>query len=183
MAQQAGKTTASTEQAPPGEHGVFPPFDSQTYPSQLLWLTLTFVALYLLMSRIALPRIASILEKRRRHIDDQLAEAQRLKGESDEAMAAHERTLAEARAHSQALADQQRAKAAADAETRRKDVDAKLVVQIAEAEKAIAAARSAAMTNVHTIAEEAARAIVERLTGIVPSDRDVAEAVRDALKH
>ena len=45
MAQQTGKTIASTEQAPQGEHGVFPPFDSQTYPSQLLWLTLTFVAL------------------------------------------------------------------------------------------------------------------------------------------
>jgi F-type H+-transporting ATPase subunit b len=54
--------------APLGEHGVFPPFDSQTYPSQLFWLTLTFVALYLLMSRIALPRIASILEQRRKHV-------------------------------------------------------------------------------------------------------------------
>ena len=98
-------------------------------------------------------------------------------------MVAHERTLAEARAHAQTLADEQRAKAAADAETRRKDVDAKLGVKIAEAEKAIAAARSAAMTNVHSIANEAARAIVERLTGIVPADRDVAEAVRDALKR
>ena len=73
--------------------------------------------------------------------------------------------------------------AAANAETRRKDVDAKLGVQIAEAEKAIAAARSAAMTNVGDIANDAARAIVERLTGIVPADRDVAEAVRDALKR
>jgi F-type H+-transporting ATPase subunit b len=183
MAEQTAKTIASTEQVPAGVHGKFPPFDSSTFPSQLFWLTVTFVALYLLMSRIALPRFASILEKRRRHIDDDLVEAQRLKGESDAAMAAHERTLAEARAHAQALADEQRAKAAAEAETRRKDVDAKLGVQIAEAEKAIAAARSAAMTNVHSIADEAARAIVERLTGIVPSDRDVAEAVREALKR
>ena len=183
MAEQTGKTIASTEQVPAGEHGKFPPFDSSTFPSQLFWLTVTFVALYLLMSRIALPRFASILEKRRRHIDDDLVEAQRLKGESDAAMVAHERTLAEARAHAQTLADEQRAKAAADAETRRKDVDAKLGVQIAEAERGIAAARSAAMTNVHSIANEAARAIVERLTGIVPADRDVAEAVRDALKR
>jgi len=183
MAQQSGKTTASTEQAPPGEHGVFPPFDSQTYPSQLLWLTLTFVALYLLMSRIALPRIASILEQRRKHVDDHLEEAQRLKGEADAAMVAHDNAVAEARNRAQTLANEGRAKAAADAETQRKDADAKLEMRVAEAEKAIAAARSTAMINVHGIAEEAARAIVERLIGTAPGDQDVTEAVRDALKR
>src|SRR3974390_1648371 len=98
MAEQIGKTRASTEQVPAGEHGVFPPFDSHTFPSQLFWLTLTFVALYLLMSRVALPRIASILEDRRRHIGDHLAEAQRLKGQSDAAITANEMALTEARA-------------------------------------------------------------------------------------
>ena len=183
MAEQTGKTAASTEQAPPGEHGVFPPFDSQTYPSQLFWLTLIFVALYLLMSRIALPRIASILEQRRKHVDDHLEEAQRLKGEADAAMAAHDKAVAEARIRAQTLANEGRAKAAADAEARRKDADAKLDIHVAEAEKAIAAARSAAMTNVHGIAEEAARAIVERLIGSAPTDQDITEAVRDALKR
>jgi F-type H+-transporting ATPase subunit b len=181
MAQQTGKTTASTEQVPVGVHEVFPPFDSRTFPSQLFWLTLVFVALYLLMSRIALPRIASIIDERRRHIDGHLAEAQSLKGQSDAAMTANEMALAEARARAQTLASETRQKSAADAEARRKDMDAKLGVHIAEAEKAIAAARSAAMTNVHDIANDAARAIVERLTGTVPADRDVAEAVRDAL--
>jgi F-type H+-transporting ATPase subunit b len=183
MAQQSGKTTASTEQAPPGEHGVFPPFDSQTYPSQLLWLTLTFVALYLLMSRIALPRVAAILEERRKHYDDHLEEAQRLKEEAETTMTAHDKAVAEARIRAQTLANEGRAKAAADAEARRKDADAKLEARIAEAEKTIAAARSAAMTNVHGIAEEAARAIVERLIGRAPADQDITEAVRDALKR
>jgi F-type H+-transporting ATPase subunit b len=183
MAQQTGKTTSSTEQVPPGEHGVFPPFDSQTYPSQLLWLTLSFVALYLLMARIALPRIASILDNRRKHVDDHLEEAQRLKGEAEAAMVAHDNAMAEARIRAQTLANEGRAKAAADAATQRKDADAKLEIRVAEAEKAIAAARSAAMTNVHGIAEEAARAIVERLTGMAPTDQDVTGAVRDALKR
>ena len=183
MAEQVGKTTASTEQVPAGEHGKFPPFDSSTFPSQLLWLALTFIALYLFMSRVALPRIASILEARRRHIDDHLTEAQRLKAESDAAMAAHGQVLAEARTRAQTLANERLATAAAEADARRKDLEAKLGVRIAEAEKAIATAKSAAMTNVHGIASEAAHAIVERLTGIAPADRDVAEAVKDALKH
>ena len=183
MAEQTGKTIASTEQVPAGEHRKFPPFDSSTFPSQLFWLTVTFVALYLLMSRIALPRIASILEQRRKHVDDHLEEAQRLKGEADAAMVAHDNAVAQARIRAQTLANEGRAKAAADAETHRKDADAKLEMRVAEAENAIATARSAAMTNVHGIAEEAARAIVERLIGRMPADQDVTEAVSDALKR
>ena len=183
MAQQTGKTAASTQQVPAGEHGVFPPFDPKTFPSQILWLTLIFVALYLLMSRLALPRVASILEARRKHIDDHLAEAQRLKGESEEAIAAHEKAMAEAQTRAQTLANDARAKAAADGEARRKELESKLGQRIADAEKDIAAARSAAMTNVHGIAEETARAVVERLIGVAPSDRDVTEAVKGALKR
>jgi F-type H+-transporting ATPase subunit b len=183
MAQQTGKTVASTQQVPGGEHVVFPPFDPQTFPSQIFWLTITFVALYLLMARIALPRIASILEERRKHIDDHLAEAQRLRGESDQALVTYERALAEARTRGQTLANEARAQAAANAEAHRRDVDAKLQARIAEAEKAVAAARSTAMTNVHEIAEDAAGTIVERLTGAVPAQQEVTEAVRDALKR
>ena len=111
-----------------------------------------------------------------------IEEAQRLKGEADAAMVAHDNAVAEARIRAQTLANEGRAKATADAETHRKDADAKLELRVAEAEKAIAAARSAAMTNVHGIAEEAARAIVERLIGRAPANEDVTEAVRDVLK-
>jgi F-type H+-transporting ATPase subunit b len=183
MAEQTAKTVASTQQAPAGEHGKFPPFDAQTFPSQLFWLIVVFVALYLLMSRMALPRIASILEERRKHIDDHLAEAQRLKGKSEAAIAAHEAAIAEAHIRAQTLASDARAKATADAEARRKDLDIKLGQRIADAEKDISAARSAAMTKVHGIAEETTRALVERLIGVTPSAQDVSQAVKDALKR
>jgi F-type H+-transporting ATPase subunit b len=184
MAQESAEPISSVEHIPTTEHGRgFPPFDAQTFASQLFWLTLTFVALYLLMSRMALPRIASILEARRQRVENDLAEAQRLKGASDAAIAAHERALAEARARAQTLANETREKAAAAAEVRRKDVDAKLNARIAEAEKTIAATRSAAMANVHAIASDIAPAIVERLIGLAPPGNEVAEAVSDALKR
>src|SRR6266545_435877 len=166
MAQKDAQPIASVEHIPATEHGRgFPPFDSKTFPSQLFWLALAFIALYLLMSRIALPRIGSILEARRQSIEDDLAEAQRLKDASDAAIAAHEKALAEARGRAQTLANETREKAAAAAEVRRKEVDAKLGAHIAEAEKTIAGTRAAAMANVRGIASEAAAAIVERLTG------------------
>jgi F-type H+-transporting ATPase subunit b len=184
MAQKSAQSITSVEHIPGSERGQgFPPFDAHTFASQLLWLALAFIALYLLMSRIALPRIASILEARRRRVEDDLAEAQHFKDASDAAIAAHEKALAEARGRAQTLANETRAKAAAAAEARRKEVDAKLNARIAEAEKTIAGTRSAAMGNVRSIASEAAGAIVERLTGIAPAGEEVAEAVSKALKR
>jgi F-type H+-transporting ATPase subunit b len=175
--------TAHTE-VPAGGHEVFPPFDRQTFPSQLFWLTVTFVALYLLMARIALPRVDSILAMRRQRISGDLGEAARLKGESEAAIAAYEKGLADARGRAQALVSDSRQRQAAEAEASRKSLDATLNARIAEAERGIAATQAAAMVNVRGIATEAAAAIVERLIGIAPASREVvAAAVAEALKH
>jgi F-type H+-transporting ATPase subunit b len=167
----------------PGGGHKFPPLQIETYASQLIWLTLAFVALYLLMSRVALPRIGSIIEDRRQRIASDFAEAERLKAESDAALAAYEKSLTDARGRAQALANETREREAKAAESARKTLDAKLNTQIAEAEKTIAARRSAAMTNVQGIAVDAAAAIVERLIGLAPAGREVEAAVVDVLKR
>ena len=78
MAEKDAKQIESIEHNPASAQHAFPPFDKQNFPSQLFWLALTFIALYLLMSRIALPRISSILDARRQRIESDLAEAQRI---------------------------------------------------------------------------------------------------------
>ena len=79
--------TAHTEA--PAEHHEFPPFVTHHFPSQILWLALTFVLLYVLMSRVALPRIGAILADRQRRIAGDLAAAQRFKEQSEIADAAY----------------------------------------------------------------------------------------------
>jgi F-type H+-transporting ATPase subunit b len=180
----APKQIETLEHVPPSEHGGgFPPFNKDTFASQLLWITLAFVALYLLMSRVALPRIGSIIEDRKQRIASDFSEAERLKAESDAASVAYEKSLADARGRAQALANETREREAKAAESARKTLDAKLNTQIGEAEKTIAARRSAAMVNVQGIATDAAAAIVERLTGSAPASREVAAAVADVLKR
>ena len=111
MAKKGAKQVEGMEHIPASElGGGFPPFAKETFASQLLWLVLVFVALYLLMSRVALPRIGSILEERRQSIDTDLAAAQQLKTESDAAIAAYEKALAEARGRAQTLANEAREK-------------------------------------------------------------------------
>ncbi len=174
--------SAHTEQ-PGGGQREFPPFQKDTFASQIFWLTLTFVALYLLMAKVALPRVGSILEQRKGRIEGDLAEAQRLKEESDAALAVHEKALADARSRAQALANETRAREAHAAEAARKELDATLGARIAEAEKAIGERKSAAMANVQAIAADAASAIVERLIGAVPAGKDVEAAVANVLKR
>jgi F-type H+-transporting ATPase subunit b len=160
----------------------FPPFQKDTFGSQLIWLAITFVVLYLLMSRIALPRVGAIFETRRKHMDADLAEAGRLKGASEGALAQYEKALADARNRAQLLANEARQKQAADAETARKDLDAKLNARVSEAQDSIHARQAAAMANVHAIAADATTAILERLIGRAGEPGEVAAAVADALK-
>jgi F-type H+-transporting ATPase subunit b len=184
MAQKSAQPVTATEHIPASEHGGgFPPFQKDTFASQLIWLVFTFVALYLLMSRIALPRIGAILEARRQHVDGDLAEAARLKTESDEAIAVYEKALADARSRAQALANETREKHAAEADASRKALDVTLNARIAEAEKAIGERKADAMTNVHGIAADAAAAIIERLIGSTPTGPEVEAAVADVLKR
>ena len=113
----AEQHNTSTGHAPAGEHkGAFPPFQSETYASQLVWLVLAFVLLFVLMSKWALPRVGNILDARQKRIDGDIAEAGALKAQSDEAVAAYEKALADARANAQAIANETRDKQAAAAE-------------------------------------------------------------------
>lgn len=175
-------TTAHTEQ-PAGHKEPFPPFNSQTFASQLFWLVITFVFLYVMMAKVALPRIGAIIDSRQKRIDDDLAEAQKLKTESDAALASYEKALADARNRGQAIAAEMRDKQAAASEATRKALETQLNAKLADAEKTIAATKSAAMANVSAIAQDAASTIVERLTGTKPQDQAVAAAVAGALKR
>ncbi|HEY1746132.1 MAG TPA: F0F1 ATP synthase subunit B [Xanthobacteraceae bacterium] len=174
--------TAHTE-APAGHRPGFPPFEAEHFPSQLLWLVVTFVLLYVLMSRIALPRIGAIFADRSKRIADDLAAAQRFKEQSEAAGAAYQRALADARNRAQAIAAGTREKQAAEAEATNKRLEDQLHEKLAAADRSIAATRATAMGNVGSIAADTAAAIVERLIGTAPSQQDVAAALRDAGKR
>jgi F-type H+-transporting ATPase subunit b len=160
----------------------FPPFEKSTFASQLVSLLIAFVALYLIVSRIALPRVGSVLDERQNTIEGDLAEAQKLKDASDSALRAYETELAAARSRAQAIGAETRDKLNAAADAERKTLEERLSVKLAEAEKTIAATREAAMSNVRGIAAEAAAAIVEQLIGVLPEGKAVDRAVDASLK-
>ena len=173
--------TAHTE-ADGGHKAGFPPFQKETFASQLVSLLIAFVALYLIVSRLALPRVGKTIDDRQNAIDGDLAQAQKLKDESDSALKAYENELAAARARAQAISAETREKLNAQAEAERKTLEDKLTVKLADAEKTIAATRQSAMSNVRGIAAEAAASIVQQLTGVLPDGKSVDSAVDASLK-
>ena len=173
--------TAHTE-AEGGHKAPFPPFQKETFASQLVSLVIAFVALYLIVSRIALPRVGKTIDDRQAAIAGDLAAAQKLKDESDAALKAYETELAAARSRAQAIGSETREKLNAASEAERKKLEDALSLKLAEAEKTIAKTRESAMSNVRGIAAEAASAIVQRLTGVLPDGKSVDSAVDASLK-
>ena len=162
-------------------HG-FPPFDPAHFSSSLIWLAITFGLLYLLMSRIALPRMDTILSTRRAKIDADLDAAKSAKAQADIAATAHAKTLADARANAQASAQAARARLSAETDAKRKSLEGELAARMAAAEAQIAASKAQAMTNVSGIAHEAAASIVQHLTGLTPDTKTIAAAIAAHVK-
>jgi len=172
----AAEGGAHTEQAE--GHGSFPPFDASTFPSQILWLAITFGLFYLFLKKVVLPRVGGILEDRSARISGDLDEAARMKAEADAAVAAYEQELAEAKAKANAIGQEANEASKAEAEAARKKVEESLGKKLAEAEAQIATIKSNAMREVGSIAEETSAAIVQQLTGGKVDKAAIAAAVK-----
>lgn len=184
-AQETAPVEGETQTAIDAGHGAavkepFPPFDTATFPSQILWLAISFGLFYLFLNKVVLPRLGGIIEVRRDRIAQDLDQAASLQSEADAAVAAYEQELAEARTKAHAIGQDARDAAKADAEVERKKVEAELDQKLDEAGARIASIKSSAMNEVGVIAEETATEIVQQLIGGKTDKAAVAAAVKAA---
>jgi F-type H+-transporting ATPase subunit b len=159
-----------------------PQFDPSSFASQLFWLLVMFVALYWIVSRIAVPRIGEVLEQRARVIQDDLDRATQLKAETDAAVAAYDKAMADARAQAYEHMKVIQADMKAVADKKTADVAAQVSQQIADAEARIAQAKQTALDGLKAIAADTARDVVGKLAGLSPDSGSVDSAVAAALK-
>src|SRR5262245_53197797 len=137
--------TSAHTSVPGGAKPPFPPFNKEYFASQVVWFVIFFVALYVIIAKLAIPQIGGIMAARAKRVADDLAEANRLKSESDAALVAYEKSLSDARARAQATANEARDKFNAEAEQTRKTLEGSLSAKLADAEKQIAATKRSAM--------------------------------------
>lgn len=176
--QESPVTTATTEA--PAKSGGFPPFDQTTFPTQIFWLVIAMVVLFVVLWRFAGPRIKGTLSERRDLIHKEIETAQENKRKAEAATVAYETPLFQARERAKAMNNEYRDKAAADVKKAEAAADASAEKATTEAEARLAKIRTEAKAHIVDAAKDATIEIVSRLTGERISDADAAAAVRSA---
>jgi F-type H+-transporting ATPase subunit b len=174
MATTETHSETSTEH---GEKGL-PQLNPEHFAGQLFWLAVLFLLLYFVMSRVTLPRIASVVEGRRDKIAGDIDTAAKFKREAEDAIKSYEKSLADARTRARGLAEENRRKVKAETDRQRESVEADLNKKLSAAEAQILATKAQALANVKSVAAETAQAIVSRLTGEAVELRDAEAAVQ-----
>ncbi|MGF1593207.1 MAG: F0F1 ATP synthase subunit B' [Kiloniellaceae bacterium] len=158
-----------------------PQLDPSVWPTQIFWLAITFIALYLVVWRVALPRIADVLEARQRKLDDDLKKATALKEEAETILAEYERMRAEAQAAAHDALQKAQNEMKAEAERQGQDLAARLARQTEEAEARIGEAKSTALASLEGTVNEVVAAATEKLIGVKADDAEVARAVGQVM--
>jgi F-type H+-transporting ATPase subunit b len=159
-----------------------PQLDPTAFSPQLIWLAITFVVLFFLMAKVALPRVGAAIERRKEQIDGDLDRATKLKAEIDIVIQAYERALTEARAQANATVNETKERLAEIAAKRQQAAIAALNEKTAQAETRIATAKAEALANVRTIAVEAARSATSRLIGDELDEARIGATVDQVMK-
>lgn len=160
-----------------------PQLDFSTFPSQLFWLAAIFVLLYLLMSRLALPRVSAMMVARRAKIEGDLERAAQMKAEAEAVMAAYERSLADARAQAQATLKEAMDRFGAEAAERQRKAAAALSAEASAAEMRIGEAKAQALAGLRAVAIDVARTATRKLVGVEVDERSTADAVDRVMKE
>lgn len=158
-----------------------PQLDFSTFAPQLAWLAITFIALYLFLGRVALPRIGSVIEQRRDRIADDLDEASRFKAQTDDAIAAYETSLAQAKAKASGIAQETRDTLVAETDKERAKVELMLNEKAKDAEERISKTKKQAVANIKEVAAESAQAVVLKLIGAKITKKSASTSVTSVM--
>lgn len=171
--------TETTEAA--GSAPGMPQLDFSTFPNQIFWLVVTLVVIYMVLSRVALPRIASVLAERQGTITNDIAAAEELKEKAAEAEAAYDKALADARAEAGRIGAETKAEVQAEIDAAIRKADAEIAARTAESEVKIAEIRDGATAAIQEVAKDTAEAVVAAM-GVDVDKAAIAAAVDARVK-
>jgi F-type H+-transporting ATPase subunit b len=157
--------------------GGLPQLNVHDFAPQLFWLAVTFCLLLILMKKVALPRVSEVIEERQDRIQSDLSAAERLKGDTEKALAAYEKALADARGNAGAIARETRERLARETDQVKSKVDSQIALKLAEAETRIAGMKAKALASVNEIAADTAGAIINKIIGEGVSPEEIKKAL------
>jgi F-type H+-transporting ATPase subunit b len=159
-----------------------PQLNVHDFAPQLVWLSIAFVALYFVMSRLAVPRIEDTLAKRQAKIQGDLDAAEKANEETRALVADYEKRLADAREDARRLTRERGEADSAEAAALFKDLHDRLAKQIDEAERRIAAQRDDVMAGLEHMARDIGQDVYAKLAGQPADQGALAGKVTAAIK-
>jgi F-type H+-transporting ATPase subunit b len=158
-----------------------PQLNFNDFAPQLIWLAISFIALYFILSRLALPEIGKVLDDRKNRIASDIAEAAKLRDATEAAIANYDQALAAAKARAQAIARSAREAATADIDRQRAEIDAQIAGRMADAETRITSLKERAVGHIGEIAVDTADALVARFLGKSAPKSELVSTVNEVL--
>lgn len=177
----ATETTDSAHGAAEAAQPGMPQLDFSTFPNQIFWLVVTLVVIYFVLSKVALPRIASVLAERQGTITNDIAAAEELKQKAAEAEAAYDKALADARAEAGKIAAEAKAEMQAEVDVALEKADAEIAARTSESEARISEIRIGAEAAVKDVARDTAKEVVAAL-GVDIDEKAIEAAVAAHVK-
>lgn len=159
-----------------------PQLDFSTFPNQIFWLVVTLIVIYLILARVALPRIGAVLAERQGKITNDIAAAEELRQQARDAEAAYDKALADARVEASNIVAEAKAEIQADLNVAIAKADAEIAAKAAESEKVISGIRASAMESVQSVATETAAELVGALSSVKADKKTLTSAVAARLK-
>ena len=170
----AGSVNTATTETP---RGGLPQMRTDTFPSQIFWLVVTFGLLFLVLWRVTLPMIEGIIGERRNRIEGDLGTAEKLRQQASGILAGYEAELAGARSRAHQILDENRKAIAAELDQLKSREETELQTAMKQADERVSAERARALGSLRPAAAEAASAIVERLIGTKVSPDEAAKLI------
>ncbi|MEM9211989.1 MAG: F0F1 ATP synthase subunit B' [Pseudomonadota bacterium] len=159
-----------------------PQLDFSTFPNQVFWLVLAMLAIYFILNRVALPRIAGVLADRQGTIQRDLDQAEEMRMKAQEAEAAYEKALADAKAQAAEIVAEAKAEIAGEVADATAKADAEIAAKASEAEKAIAEIRASAAKSIEDVASLTANDVIKAVLGSSADSKKIATAVKAQMK-
>jgi F-type H+-transporting ATPase subunit b len=159
-----------------------PQLDFATFPNQIFWLVVTLLIIYFVLSKVALPRIASVIAERQGAIAGDLAMADELKQKAVDAEEAYNKALADARSEAQAIIAEAKADIQKELDVAIAHADAEISAKAAESEGAITEIRKGAQKSIQDVATETAKAVAQAVMPGVGDAASIKKAVTNRMK-
>ena len=165
------------------ESGGMPQLNPEFWVSQIFWLTITFGILYVVLSKLILPKISANLESRKLQISDNIEAADKQRKESEAKLNEYDKIIATGKTEAKNIFNQIREKALKDISTKKDILDKQINEELKKAENEINQLRKEAPTKINKIAIEMASELTQKLIGADVNNSSISAIVDDLSRR